>query len=41
MHESASISHSVVSDSATPWVVAHQAPLSTGFSKQEYLVGEY
>ena len=21
---------------ATPWTVAHQAPLSTGFSKQEY-----
>ena len=21
---------------ATPWTVAHQAPLSTGFSRQEY-----
>ena len=21
---------------ATPWAVAHQAPLSTGFSRQEY-----
>ena len=24
-----------VSDSATPWTVAHQAPLSMGFSRQE------
>ena len=24
---------------ATPWTVAHQAPLSTGFSKQEYWSG--
>ena len=24
---------------ATPWTVAHQAPLSKGFSKQEYWVG--
>ena len=31
------LSHSVVSDSfATPWTVAHQAPLSMGFSRQEY-----
>ena len=30
------VSHSVVSDSATPWTVAHQAPLSMGFSRQEY-----
>ena len=29
-------SYSVVSDSATPWTVAHQAPLSIGFSRQEY-----
>ena len=28
--------HSAVSDSATPWTVAHQAPLSKGFSRQEY-----
>ena len=29
--------HSVVSDSfATPWIVAHQAPLSMGFPRQEY-----
>ena len=27
---------SVMSDSATPWTVAHQAPLSMGFSSQEY-----
>ena len=26
---------SVVSDSATPWTVAHQAPLSMGFFRQE------
>ena len=26
---------SVVSDSATPWTVAHQASLSMGFSRQE------
>ena len=25
---------SVVSDSTTPWTVAHQAPLSMGFSRQ-------
>ena len=29
----------VVSDSATPWTVASQAPLSTGFSQQEYWRG--
>ena len=27
---------SVVSDFVTPWTVAHQAPLSVGFSGQEY-----
>ena len=27
---------SVVSDSATPWTVAHQAPLCMGFFQQEY-----
>ena len=27
---------SVGSDSATPWIVACQAPLSMGFSRQEY-----
>ena len=30
---------SVVSDSATPWTVAYQAPLSMGFSRQEYWSG--
>ena len=25
-----------MSDCATPWTVAHQAPLSMGFSRQEY-----
>ena len=29
----------VVSDSATPWTVAHQAPLSMGFSRHEYWSG--
>ena len=33
------LSQSVVPDSATPWTVAHQAPLSLGFSRQEYLSG--
>ena len=32
-------SHSVVSDSATPWIVACPAPLSMGFSRQEYWSG--
>ena len=26
-------------DSATPWTVARQAPLSTGFSRQQYWSG--
>ena len=30
---------SVMSDSATPWTVAHQALLSMGFSRQEYWSG--
>ena len=29
-------SRSVVSNFPTPWTVAHQAPLSMGFSQQEY-----
>ena len=29
----------VVSDSATPWTVAYQAPLSMGLSRQEYWSG--
>ena len=28
-----------MSDSSTPWTVAHQAPLSMGFSRQEYWGG--
>ena len=32
-------SRSVMSDSLTPWTVAHQAPLSMEFSKQEYWSG--
>ena len=27
------------SDSVTPWTIAHQAPLSMGFSRQEYWSG--
>ena len=30
------LSHSVVSDSANPWAIAYQAPLSMGFSRHEY-----
>ena len=30
------LTRSVVSDSAIPWTAAHQAPLSMGFSRQEY-----
>ena len=33
------LSCSVVSDSSTPWTIAHQAPLSMGFSRQEYWSG--
>ena len=33
------VSCSVTSDSATPWTVAHQAPLSMGFPKQECCSG--
>ena len=29
----------MVSDSVIPWIVAHQAPLSLGFSRQEYWRG--
>ena len=28
-----------MSDSATPWTVAYQVPLSMGFSRQEYWNG--
>ena len=30
------VSHSIVSDSAIPWTVAHQASCSMGFSRSEY-----
>ena len=30
---------SVVSNSATPWIAAHQAPLFLGFSRQDYWSG--
>ena len=30
---------SVMSDSGTPWTIAYQAPLSMGFSRQEYWSG--
>ena len=33
------VSHLVVSNSATPRTVARQAPLSVGFSRQEYWSG--
>ena len=33
------VSHSVVSNSVTPWTVAHQASLSKRFSRQEYWSG--
>ena len=32
-------SHQVMSDSATPWTVLHQNPLSLEFSRQEYWSG--
>ena len=34
-----SISLSVMSDSVTLWTIAHQAPLSMDFSRQEYWSG--
>ena len=34
-----SVSHSVMSDPVTPWTVAHQAPLSMEFPRQEYWSG--
>ena len=33
------LSHSVVFDSAAPWTIAHQAPLTMEFSRQEYSSG--
>ena len=37
--KSGSVSHSVMTDSATPWTVAHQALLYTEFFRQEYWSG--
>ena len=38
--ESESVSRSVMSELfVTPWTVAHQVPLSKGFSRQEYWSG--
>ena len=37
--ESESVSHSVVSNSVTPWTVACQVPLPMEFSRQEYWHG--
>ena len=34
--ESESVSHSVMSNSVTPWTAARQASLSMEFSRQEY-----
>ena len=34
-----SVSRSLASNSAIPWTVAHQAPLSMEFSRQEYWNG--
>ena len=33
------VSSSVMFDSEAPWIVAHQAPLSMEFSRQEYWSG--
>ena len=33
------VSHSVMSDFATPWTIVHQASLSLEFSRQEYWSG--
>ena len=34
-----SVSHSVMFNSVTPWIAICQAPLSMGFSRQEYWSG--
>ena len=39
LSKGAVLSRSVMSDSATAWTVARQAPLSMGFSRQEYWSG--
>ena len=33
------VNYSVMSDFVTPWTIAHQAPLSMEFSRQEYWSG--
>ena len=33
------LSHSIMSNSVTPWIVSGQAPLSLEFSRQEYWSG--
>ena len=38
-HVCVCVSHSVMSNSATPWTVAYQAPLSMEFSMKEYCTG--
>ena len=37
--EVSEVTQSFVSNSATPWSVAYQAPLTMGFSRQEYWSG--
>ena len=39
--ESESVSHLVVSDFATPWIVACQTPLYMEFSRLQYGVGSH
>ena len=40
MRAACALTHSVVPISlVTPWTVAHQGPLSMGFSRQEYWTG--
>ena len=39
LDESDSVSCSVASDSATPWTVVRQAPVSLEFSRQDYWSG--
>ena len=39
LEEKCDVSHWVVSDYVTPWTVAQQAPLTMGFSRQEWWSG--
>ena len=39
LEKSESISRPLMSDSATSWTIARQAPLSMEFSRQEYWIG--